>query len=327
MMPLVKLRKRAGKAVIQGFFRGASRLGSLHPRANPDRHGIEVVRDVAYLPTGKGEHRLDIWRPKDRTGPLPALLYVHGGGFTILSKETHWPMALSFARRGFCVFNINYRLAPQHRYPAALADVCAAYVWLAKHAHEWGADLSQLVVAGESAGANLVTALTVAACFERAEPDARAVFATGLVPRVTLPACGILQVTDIGRIRQRKPKVNTFVNDRLHEVALSYLDDPPHAGVDLADPLLVLESEQPPARPLPPFFAGVGTADALLDDTRRLGAALEKRGVPVQTRYYPGEVHAFHALLFRPHAKQFWRDQFAFLEQHLPGAMRPADDL
>jgi acetyl esterase len=326
-MPLVQLRKQAGKTLIQSFFRGASRLGQLHPRANPVRHGIEVVRDIAYLPSGQVEHTLDIWRPTERAGPLPALLYVHGGGFTILSKETHWPMALSFARRGFCVFNINYRLAPRHRFPAAIEDVCAAYTWLAEHAPRWDADLSRLVLAGESAGANLVTALTVAACFERPEPHARAVFETGLVPRVALPACGILQVTDIDRIRRRKPALGTFVEDRLHEVANSYLGPTPPADVDLANPLLVLERNLAPVRPLPAVFAGVGTADALLDDTRRLGAAMERRGVPVATRYYPREPHAFHALLFRSQAKQFWRDQFDFLDRQLPGSVRPASDL
>lgn len=320
MADLTRLRKMAGAFVVDGFFQGASRLGRLHPRANPERHGIEVIRDIPYLPDGRREHLLDVWRPRDRSQPSPALLYVHGGGFRILSKDTHWIMALAFARRGFTVFNISYRLAPANPFPAAVEDACAAYAWVVQHAHEYGADPRNLVLAGESAGGNLVTGLTLAACFRRQEPFAQAVFDTGVVPRLTLAACGMLQVSDPGRVRRRKPHLSKFVEDRLAEVSHHYLHGarvPDPRTMDLADPLLVLERDEVPERPLPPFFAPVGTRDPLLDDTRRLGKALEKRGVPCDVRYYPGELHAFHALVFRPHAQQCWIDTFAFVEKHL----------
>src|SRR5262245_43891777 len=97
------LRRSSGAFVVDNLFRALSRVGRLHPQARPDRHGVEVVRDVAYLPSDAAEHRLDVYRPIERTAPLPALLYVHGGGFRILSKDTHWIMGLAFARRGFVV--------------------------------------------------------------------------------------------------------------------------------------------------------------------------------------------------------------------------------
>jgi hypothetical protein len=163
------IRRALGARVAQGFFEGASRLGGLHPRARPEAHGVEVIRNVPYDPSHPAR-RLDVWKPPAVVAgaTAPALLYVHGGGFRILSKETHWVMALSFARRGFVVFNIDYRLAPRHPFPAAVEDAAAAYAWVVAHAKEFGADVSRLVLAGESAGANLVAALTVAACFERA---------------------------------------------------------------------------------------------------------------------------------------------------------------
>ncbi len=321
---LSPIRKRLGAFFVDHFFDGISRLGQLHPDARPERHGVEVLRDIPYLPTGRREHLLDIWRPADRKGQnnSPAVLYVHGGGFRILSKDSHWIMALAFARRGYTVFNISYRLAPQDPFPAAVEDTCAAYAWMAEHGHEYGADLSRLVLAGESAGGNLVTSLTLAACFRRDEPYARAVFDTGVVPRLTLPACGMLQVTDPGRVRRRKPQLSSWVEDRVLEVSGHYLSGPALADprtIDLADPLLVLERDEEPARPLPPFFASVGTRDPLLDDTRRLGHALKRRGVAHDVRYYPGELHAFQALVFRPNAKLCWKDTFAFVDKHLPG--------
>ena len=63
--------------------------------------------------------------------------------------------------------------------------------------------------------------------------------------------------------------------------------------------------------------AGVGTADPLLDDTRRLARALDRLCVPHQARYYPGEIHAFHAFVFRQAARRCWQDQFAFIDRYL----------
>jgi acetyl esterase len=248
------------------------------------------------------------------------VLYVHGGGFRILSKDTHWVMGLAFARRGYAVFNINYRLAPRHPYPAALQDACAALAWVQTHARDYGADPSNLVLAGESAGANLVTGLAIAACAPRPEPWARAVYDAGVVPRAVLAACGILQVSDPHRFSRRR-RLPAWLMDRIHEVSDAYLPGGMRydaGGTELADPLLVLEGAQEFTRALPPFFAFAGTADPLLDDTRRLGAALAKRGVPCELRYYPGELHAFHAFVWRRAAVRCWREMFAFLDQHAP---------
>ena len=68
------------------------------------------------------------------------MLYIHGGGFTQLSKDTHWVMGLAFASRGYMVVNASYRLAPRHPYPAALEDASAAYCWTARHVESLGGD-------------------------------------------------------------------------------------------------------------------------------------------------------------------------------------------
>ena len=312
---LTTLRARAGRAFMDATWTALAQTGRLPP-ARPERHGLERISDVPYQGTGLGAHTLDVYRPVRRAEPLPVVLYVHGGGFRILSKETHWVMSLAFARRGYVVFNINYRLAPEHPFPAAMEDSCAALAWVHENAARFGGDPTRLVLAGESAGANLVTALAVATSYARPEPWARRVFEAGVRPLAVLPACGILQVSDVDRFARRK-RLSTFLVDRLREVEGSYLRGA--AGErELADPLVTLERGEAPARALPPFFAGVGTADVLLDDTRRLKAALDRLGVPCEARYYPGEIHAFHAMVWRRNAKAFWRDTFAFLEKHVP---------
>lgn len=316
-----RARSYANAVALESFFRGASRLGRLLPEARVALKSVAITRDVPYLPTGRVEHRLDVYRPKDapKGAVLPAVLYIHGGAFQILSKDTHWVMACAFARWGAVVFNVSYRLAPANPFPAAVEDACDAYAWVAKNAARYGADAERLVVAGESAGANLTVSAALAATFERKEPHAAKVFATGIVPRAIVPACGIFQVTDCGRFERRKPHLHPFVAERLRAVERGYLGCGPFADnhKDLADPLCVLESDEVEARPLPPTFLPVGTKDPLLDDTRRLARALDRRGVENEARYYPGEVHAFHALTFRENARRCWADTFAFLDRHV----------
>jgi acetyl esterase len=316
----VRLRRRASALALDSFFELSARLGALHPRARPERHGLERLRDVPYLLDGSADHLLDVYRPAERSTTLPAVLYIHGGGFRILSKDTHWVMGIAFARAGYVVFNVGYRLAPQHPFPAAVQDCAAALAWVVRHAGEYGAYVDRLVLAGESAGANLATSLTMMCCYRRAEPFARAVFDLGVVPKALLPYCGILQVTDMPRFGRAPIGLHPWVADHMVEVGERYLGKTPDrhgATLDLADPLVALERDEAPERPWPPTLAAVGTRDPLIDDTRRLARAVPGIGGQVEARYYPGERHAFHAFAFREQAKRCWRDTYRFLDQHV----------
>jgi len=296
----------------------------MHPAASPKRHGVEVDRDIAYGPSP--DQKLDVYRPVHRPGPWPVVFYVHGGAFHLLSKDTHWLMGLVFARFGYLVINISYRLAPTHPYPAAIEDTCMAYRWLASRITELGGDPTRVAVAGESAGGNLVTALALTACQQRSEPWARAVFDTGLVPKAVLPFCALLEVTNPERFTERR-RIPRWAYGMIRDASRSYLHGHPATpgpATELADPLRVLEesvaglrAEPHFERPLPPFFAPVGTRDPLLDDTRRLEKALGALNVPVEARYYPGGIHAFHALVWDPTARRCWRDALAFLDRHM----------
>jgi acetyl esterase len=318
------VRRRTGSVLVDGFFRSMAMAGRLHPNARPEKHNAEVLRDIPYAPDGDRDHLLDIYRPTASERPWPVVLYVHGGGFRILSKDSHWVMGLAFARRRLIVFNINYRLAPRHHFPAALEDTCRAFRWVLDNAARFGGDPTRILLAGESAGANLITSLTLCCCYRRPEPFAREVWDTAVVPRVVLPACGIYQVSDTRRFGRRR-YLPVWVMDRLDEVHRSYLGEHAHepALLELANPLLVLEQGRPPDRPLPPFFVPVGTKDPLLDDTRRLKAALDRMDVPCEARYYEGEIHAFHALAYRPQARRCWRDTYTFLDRYLFASKTP----
>ncbi len=218
------LRQLVGRKAIRW---GLEALAGAGRRFGPGRRllaSLRIERDLAYLPTGSEAHTLDLYFPPTPAPPAgwPVMLYVHGGGFRILSKDTHWLMGAMFARAGFLVVNINYRLAPANPYPAALEDVAAALGWCAREIKTWGGDLTKLVFAGESAGANLVTALTVALATKPQTPWAERVQATGLYPRAVVPACGILEVSNHGRLLG-KPGVPRWVDDRSVDVCEGYL--------------------------------------------------------------------------------------------------------
>jgi acetyl esterase len=315
------LRLRAGGLAVQGLLEGASRLAGLAPQANPARYGIRVLRDRRYGPETPA-HLYDVWIPATPRPDRAVVLHIHGGGFRILSKDTHWLMALQFARRGFLVFNINYRLAPTHGFPAPVEDCARAWQEVLATAKSLGGDPQRVVVAGESAGGNLTAALTLMTSFERPEAFAQDAFATGVAPRAAVPFCAMLESSDPDSLCEGVR--SQFIRDRIRMVSGQYLDRRP-AGIalDLADPLAVLEGDATPARPLPPFFAPCGTADPLLGQHRRLQQALGRRGVRCATPEFPGGIHAFHAFLWQQIARDAWAQTFAFLDDVL-AAPQPA---
>ncbi|MSP56507.1 MAG: alpha/beta hydrolase [Myxococcales bacterium] len=165
---LIQWRRRTLSGAMARGFHGLSTLAGLLPAASPGYHGLERLVGIPYVEGGSPEHQLDVYRPRVAPGLLPVVVYIHGGGFQAMSKDTHWLMAIAFARQGYAVFNINYyRLSPQHRYPAAAEDVCRAWRWVTEHAAAYGGDPQRMAVAGESAGANLAAVVAVASAWPR----------------------------------------------------------------------------------------------------------------------------------------------------------------
>ncbi len=311
------LYRTAGSKTVELAFESLSRAGRLDPRLRPDRHGLEVVRNIPYLDDGSPAHLLDVYTPIRARRPMPIVMYVHGGGFRILSKDSHWPFGVMFGRKGYLVFNVNYRLAPAHPFPAAIEDTCAAYRWVVAHAERYGGDSNRIVVAGESAGGNLVTSLAMTTSIRRHEPYARETFDTAVTPKAVWAACGLHQVTQPDRFWRDKP-MSQLVRNRIEAVCNGYL---PQGGsrdpVFFANPLPSLEGGVTLDRPMPPFYLSAGTGDPIEEDTRRLEAVLRKMGVPCEARYDHGEPHAYQAMLWKASTKALWRSTHQFLERHV----------
>ena len=115
---------------------------------------VEKIEDV-LAPGPNGEIPIRIYTPAG-SSPWGCLLFFHGGGFVIGSIETHDAMCRMIANAsGAVVASVDYRLAPEHKYPAAAEDAYAATCWLAEHAERFGVDRRRIAIGGDSAGGNL----------------------------------------------------------------------------------------------------------------------------------------------------------------------------
>ena len=309
-------RNRWRRKAVNGLFRTYAGVGARWVEARARREHIETFRDVAYGP--HAYNRLDIYRPQFAPRPLPVMLYIHGGAFTLCSKDTHRGIAVANAALGqYLVFNIDYRLAPKFRYPAAHEDACRAYAWVVENCARYGGDASRIVVAGESAGGNLALTVAVAASYRRPEPWARAVYEAAARPLAVQPIMPYLQVSNPSR--QGFNVYSGYVSISVaHDIAAAYLGrlrTGSSTETLMADPIRVLEECGAPDKPFPRVWSGVGTADPCCEDVHRLEVACQRLGIAAQTVYYERQVHAFHALGWREPARRFWVDSTTFLRE------------
>lgn len=243
------------------------------PAAVPE---VAEVRDLT-VPGGAGDLRARLYRPEP--GPLPTVVFLHGGGFVIGDLDTHDLTCRTIALRSRAVVvAVDYRLAPEHPFPAAVEDAVAAATWVADHAADPAAGLGgdgRVAVAGDSAGGNL--SAVVAQAFR----DAGRELAGQLL---------IYPATDLG---------GSYPSHT--ENAEGYFLDAPtmtwfgeqYAGTDPdhGDPRLC------PLRGdlagLAPAVVVVAQFDPLRDDGAAYAAALEAAGVPVRLRTFEGLIHGF----------------------------------
>src|SRR5271170_1984534 len=124
---------------------------------------LEPVRSIENLriPGPEGEILIRIYTP-DAPAPRPALIYFHGGGWVVCDLDTHDVVCTAIAHRaGAVVVAVDYRLAPENKFPAAVIDCYAATVWVASNAEKLGIDPKRIAVAGDSAGGNLATVVAI----------------------------------------------------------------------------------------------------------------------------------------------------------------------
>jgi alpha-L-fucosidase 2 len=233
-----------------------------------------VKRDIEYSRTGGEPQLLDACVPEG-AGPFPAVILVHGGGWSGGDKtQAAGPLLAPFTRAKLVWFSINYRLAPKHHYPAPVEDVEAAIRWVKSHAAEFKVDPRRLVLLGESAGGHLVVQAAV-----RAQDEARAANRVAAVVAFYAPVDMIADMERRGGLSVSMRGLFGRQDARADEGTLQVLRE--------ASPINHIQAG------LPPFLLLHGTADmsVLYAWSVQLQSKLRAAGVTCDLITIPDGVH------------------------------------
>ncbi|MCK9686736.1 alpha/beta hydrolase [Scleromatobacter humisilvae] len=248
----------------------------------PSDEKVGAIADFE-LPGADGQPvRARAYTPRDaRPGPLPLVMFLHGGGWIGGDLESHDATCRALANASGCkVVAIDYRLAPEHKFPAGLNDCYAALQWLAVHASALGADPGRIAVCGDSAGGNLAASVAIMAR-DRGGP---ALAFQVLVYPVTHHAFDTPSYREYGQ-------GYLLTLEGMQWNWNHYLPDPAAGRDPLASPLLA-----PDLRSLPPALVIVAECDPLCDEGEAYARRLAEAGVAVECRRYDGMLHAFFTL-------------------------------
>jgi acetyl esterase/lipase len=260
--------RRAGLAHLLSFFGAADEVAAVDQFELPGQHGALAVR--VYTPIGAhiGER-------------LPGMLYFHGGGLVAGTLDTHDPVCRALSNASGCrVLSVDYRLAPEHRFPAAIADGCAAVEWIAAHAEELYIDRERLGISGDSAGATLAAVVC------------HTITAAGQVPLafqfLLCPIMDLAAETDSRRALAAGYLVDrdTLEHDLKHYLA---------ADSDRGDPRVSPLRASDVGR-LPPTAVHTAEFDPLRDEGQAYAERLRRAGVRTLYRCHPGMIHLFYGM-------------------------------
>ncbi len=238
-----------------------------------------------------------LYVPTERlgSGPVPTLLYLHGGGWMYGDLESHDPVCRFLAERsGVQVLAIEYRLAPEHPFPAAVEDCRAAYAWLVDHADDLDADPERLAVGGDSAGGALAHSTAVWA----AEKGLPLAFQLLIYPGADF----------VERTESRRLFGEGFV---LTEQFMTQAEEAYLGPIDRADPdaSAVRRTEFPEG--LPPAHVVTAGYDPLRDEGEALARLLAEHGVEVDLVRYPSMIHGFVHILVAGHEARAYVGEIA----------------
>jgi acetyl esterase len=214
--------------------------------------------------------------------PRPALVYFHGGGWVVCDLDTHDVVCRAIANRsGAVVVSVDYRLAPEHPFPAAVEDCYAVVCWVAEHAGDLGVDARRIAVGGDSAGGNLGAVISLKARDEGGPRIARQVL---VYPVTNLASFDTPSYKEFAQGYHLTTSEMEWFRD-------CYLAQPEDGSNAFASPLLAAELSG-----LPPALVITAECDVLRDEGEAYARRLEQAGVPVKAIRYAGMIHPFFSM-------------------------------
>jgi acetyl esterase len=242
-----------------------------------DTEPVASVED-RMIPGPAGPIPIRVYNPAPEAGPLPILAYFHGGGWVVCDLDTHDNVCRVLANRSGCiVVAVDYRLAPEHPFPAAVEDAWAASTWLAAHGDELGGDPARLAVGGDSAGGNLTAAVAI-----------RARDAQG--PSIAFQLL-VYPVTDYEFESQSyidNAQGYYLTVDSMRWYWGHYLEDEAQGAAVEASPLRASDLSR-----LPPALIITAEYDPLRDQGEAYGLRLQESGGRATISRYDGMIHGF----------------------------------
>ena len=246
-----------------------------------DKMGV-TTKDLTY-PTGQGTQNVRVYFPEgaDPKTPLPVVVYYHGGGFVIADIDVYDASPRTMAKMTNSIFvSVEYRHAPEDKFPAAFDDAFAAYKWTLENAASWGGDVKQVAVMGESAGGALALATTIKA----------------RDTKVQLPVSEVL-VYPIGGVDVNTPSYQQNANAKpLSKPMMQWFVEKTLATEEDKNDPRVDAIGKADFKGLPPTTLVLAKIDPLHSDGERLGEKLKKAGVKTSVKSYKGVTHEFFGM-------------------------------
>ena len=246
----------------------------------------DVVSEDRRISSSKGspDVTVRIYRPKKRSGLLPALLWIHGGGYMFGDIDQEDPIGAQLALAGECVIaSVEYRLAPENPYPAPLEDCYSALKWFADHAGELEVERSHIGIGGASAGGGLAAGL---ALLTRDRAEVGIIFQLLIYPMID--DCNIAPASDVLPETILWTRTANFIGWR------SYLGCEP--GIE-GIPGYAAASRATNLKGLAPAYIAVGDLDLFAQEDVEYARRLIAAGVPTELHVYSGGCHAFDGMV------------------------------
>ena len=283
------------------FWFFASRSDAKRDRGLKTPEDIRRIDRIPYGPDARW-NTLDVYRPRGKAGKLPVIVNIHGGGYVYGSTKQYQFYCMGLAQRGFAVVSFNYHLAPKYKFPTPVRDTNLVMEWICRKAEIYGFDTDNVVIVGDSAGAQLASQYAVICT----DPDYAKIMEI-TPPEFTLRAvglnCGMYDLKKrAGEIPGNKLMIDYFTKD------------PSVYGKKL-DVLSHVTEKFPPA------YLLSAKGDFLVEQSRPMAELLRSKGVPCEYRIYGDEKtgHVFHLDMRSDLARKANDEEIAFIREHLHG--------
>lgn len=283
------------------FWFFASRSDAKRDRGLKTPEDIRRIDRIPYGPDARW-NTLDVYRPRGKAGKLPVIVNIHGGGYVYGSTKQYQFYCMGLAQRGFAVVSFNYHLAPKYKFPTPVRDTNLVMEWICRKAEIYGFDTDNVVIVGDSAGAQLASQYAVICT----DPEYAKIMEI-TPPEFTLRAvglnCGMYDLKErAGEIPGNKLMIDYFTKD------------PSVYGKKL-DVLSHVTEKFPPA------YLLSAKGDFLVEQCRPMAELIRSKGVPCEYRIYGDEKtgHVFHLDMRSNLARKANDEEIAFIREHLHG--------